>query len=516
LQAVTLLVGVDVGTTNVKAVIYEPSGLALARASVPTMTHHPRPGEAHYVASELWDQVCTALRDAIAQVSHKRRTAIRSIAVTSMGEAGVPLDRHGDPTFDVIAWFDTRSTPQAESLAKAFGRDALFAASGLSLQPIWSLCKVLWLRDHKPEVFRRTSRWLNVADYIAYRLSGVHATDYSLASRTHALLIKERRWNDALLRELKLPTDLFAPLVDSGTRLGAIRPEAARETGLPESTIVAAGGHDHVCGALAAGVWEPSTLLNSIGTAEALFLPLLEPISDPAIGEQGYTQGAHVVPDRYYAFGGQYTSGASIDWLRTVVGTERPYADLIGEASATPPGSHGVCFLPHLRMAAPPRDDPQPGGAFIGLSTDATRGTLARALFEGLAFESRSSLEPLLGHAGVSRPEEIVAIGGVTRNRLLMGIKASVLRTTMRVAGVEEATTLGAAVLGGLGGGVFPDISTALDTLVHPSTRFEPRSDDAQLYEAIYQRVYSRIYPALLDIKREGLSIQADAKRVGG
>lgn len=512
----TLLVGVDVGTTNVKAVVYEPSGLALARASAPTITHHPRPGEAHYVASELWDQVCTALRDAIAQVSPERRTAIRSIAVTSMGEAGVPLDRHGDPTFDVIAWFDTRSTPQAEALATAFGRDALFAASGLSLQPIWSLCKILWLRDRATDAFNRTVRWLNVADYIAYRLSGVHATDYSLASRTHALLIKERRWNDTLLRDLKLPTDLFAPLVDSGTRLGVIRPEAARETGLPYTTIVAAGGHDHVCGALATGVSEPSTLLNSIGTAEALFLPLLEPISDPALGEQGYTQGAHVVPDRYYAFGGQYTSGASIDWFRMVVGTERPYADLIDEASTTPAGSHGVCFLPHLRMAAPPRDDPQPGGAFIGLSTDATRGTLVRALFEGLAFESRASLEPLLGHAGVPRPEEIVAIGGVTRNRLLMGIKASVLRTTMRVAGVEEATTLGAAILGGLGGGVFPDISTALVTLVHPSTRFEPHPDDAQLYEAIYQRVYSRIYPALLDIKREGLSIRMEAERNGG
>ncbi len=508
--SMTLLVGVDVGTTNVKAVVYEPTGQAVASGSVPTLTHYPRSGSAHYVASELWEQVVAALRGALGQLAPGRHAEIGSIAVTSMGESGVPLDTHGEPMFDVIAWFDTRSERQADALADRFGRESLFAASGLSLQPIWSLCKLLWLRDLEPHAFTRTVRWLNVADYIAYRLSGVHATDYSLASRTHALLIRERRWNEALLLELGLRVDLFAPLVESGTRLGPITPEAAQETGLPTSTVVAAGGHDHVCGALAAGVVEPGTILNSIGTAEALFLPLLQPIADPALGEQGYTQGAHVVPNRYYAFGGQYTSGAAIDWMRSIVGSDVPYADLIAEASATPPGSLGVCFLPHLRMAAPPHDDPHPGGAFIGLSTDAKRGTLVRALFEGLAFESRASLDPLLEHASLSPPAEIVAIGGVTRNDLLMKIKASILNRPITVAGVEEATTLGAAILGGLGAEIYPDIPTALRTRDHPATEVMPDPDESRVYETIYQGVYRHIYPALLALKHENLAIQAE------
>ena len=503
-----LLVGVDVGTTNVKAVIYEPSGKAVASASVPTLTHHPRPGAAHYVAGELWDQVVTALRQALSRLEAERVTAIRGIAVTSMGESGVPLDASGEPTFDVIAWFDTRSAPQADALGQRFGRQALFDAAGLSLQPIWSLCKLLWLRDNEPAAFGRTIRWLNVADYIAFRMSGVQATDYSLASRTHALVLRERRWNEALLDDLGLPADLFAPLVASGTRLDTITPGAARQTGLPAGTVVAAGGHDHVCGALAVGVTEPGAVLNSIGTAEALFVPLLAPISDPAFGEQGYTQGAHVVPDRYYAFGGQYTSGAAIEWLRELLGTDVPYADLIAEAAATPPGSLGVCFLPYLRIAAPPHDDPTPSGAFVGLSTDAGRGAMVRAVFEGVAFASKASLDPLLDHAGITRPESITAIGGVTKNELLMRLKASIFGCTVTVAGVEEATTLGAAILGGIGAGVYPDAASALDALDYPATDVAPGPDEARLYEAIYSRVYQRIYPALVDLNRESQAIR--------
>ncbi|MGI8642800.1 MAG: FGGY-family carbohydrate kinase [Thermomicrobiales bacterium] len=505
----TLLVGVDVGTTNVKAVVYEPTGEAVAGASVATLTHHPRAGAAHYVASELWAQVVTALRQALGKLEAKQVAQIRGIAVTSMGESGVPLDADGEPTFDVIAWFDTRSAPQAEALGERFGRQALFSSSGLSLQPIWSLCKLLWLGEHQPEAFARTVRWLNVADYIAFRLSGVHATDYSLASRTHALVLRERRWNEALLADLNLPTNLFAPLVESGHRLGQIVPEAARETGLPAGTVVAAGGHDHVCGALAARVTEPGAVLNSIGTAEALFVPLLEPVSDPTFGEQGYTQGAHVVQDRYYAFGGQYTSGAAIEWLREVLGTDVPYGDLIVEAAETPPGSLGACFLPYLRIAAPPHDNPNPGGAFVGLSTDAGRGVMVRAVFEGLAFASKASLDPLLAHAEIGQPESITAIGGVTKNELLMQIKASVYDCGITVAGVEEATTLGAAMLGGIGAGVYNDISAALATLDHLATEIDPDPNQARLYAQIFERVYQRIYPALIDLHAESRAIQA-------
>jgi xylulokinase len=490
-----LLVGVDVGTTNIKAVIFEPDGWTVAQASVRTPAHRPQPAWAYYDPEELFQSTAEALRQATGQLDDAGR--IVSVAVASMGETGVPLDTHGQPTYEAMAWFDQRTRAQFEWLERTVGGDRLFAITGLSLKPIFGLCKLLWFKQNQPEAFARTVRWLNVADYVAYRLSNVPATDYSLASRTLALDLHRLRWATELIREVGLSPDLFAPLRPSGTRLGPVTPEAAGATGLPASAQVAVGGHDHVCGALAAGVVEPGVALDSMGTAEALCIPLAQPITDPALGRQGYTQGAHVVAGRYYVFGGQSTSGASVEWWREVLGEEVGYAALIAEAEQVPPGSLGVCFLPHLRRANPPHRDPQGCGAFIGLSTDAGRGVLFRAILEGLAYESRHTLEPLLEYPGVAALRDMYAIGGNTRNHLLMQIKATVLNRTITVIKVTEATSLGAAVLGGLAVGVYADVSSALGTVCCTQTPVEPVPDQVALYEAIFRQVYQRIYPSL-------------------
>jgi len=492
-----LLVGADVGTTNIKVVAFDRSGQSVANASTPTPTHYPRPGWAYYDPGELWGSFVMALRRVTDGLDDPRRIA--SIAVASMGEAAVPLDADGRPSHNIIAWFDGRAQPQAERLARTFGRDQLFNVTGLSLQPIFGLCKLLWLKENEPEAFGRTASWLNVADYIAFRLSGAFATDYSLASRTLALDLHRLRWAEELLQEADVSHSLFAPLRPSGSLLGSVTPEAAEATGLPGSVKVAIGGHDHVCGALAVGVTEPGTMLNSLGTAEAIFLPLEHPLTDPKVGHQGYTQGAHVA-GQYYVFGGQYTSGASVEWFRSALGNGASYETLIAEAEKVPPGSLGVFFLPHLRLANPPYDDPASRGAFIGLSTDVKRGDLLRAVLEGLAFDSRNSLEPLLVHSGVEKLRAIYAIGGGTQNRLLMRIKATVLNQTVTVVGVEEATSLGAAVLGGIGAGVYADVPSALKELRYAETPIEPVQDHISLYDAFFRQVYRQIYPSLRNV----------------
>jgi xylulokinase len=201
----------------------------------------------------------------------------------------------------------------------------------------------------QPDAFAHTALWLNTADYIAYRLSGIPATDYSLASRTLALNLARRQWDRELIKEVGLSPHLFAPLQSSGTHLGPVTATAAVATGLPTSSQVATGGHDHICGALAVGVVQPGTMLNSLGTAEATFIPLEQPLTDPALGQQGYGQGAHVVTNGYYVIGGLYTSGASVAWWREILDKKVDYTALIAEAEQVPPGSLGTCFLPHLR-----------------------------------------------------------------------------------------------------------------------------------------------------------------------
>jgi xylulokinase len=199
-------------------------------------------------------------------------------------------------------------------------------------------------------------------------------------------------------------------------------------------------------------------------------------VARPEIGHQGYTQGAHVA-GQYYVLGGQYTSGASIEWFRDALGHKADYGVLIAEAEEVPPGSLGAFFLPHLRLANPPYDDPASRGAFIGLSTDNTRGSLFRAVLEGLAFDSRNSLEPLLVHSSVEKLRAVYAIGGGTQNRLLMRIKATVLDRTITVVGVEEAISLGAAILGGIAAGVYANVPSALKELRYTETPVEPIPD---------------------------------------
>ena len=506
MNAEPLLIGADVGTTNIKVVAFDRSGRAVQGASSPTPTRYPRPGRAYYDAEELWSSFAATLRKVMEKLDDPGRVA--SIAVASTGEAAVPLDAGGKPTHDVIAWFDGRARPQAERLGRVVGQDRLFGLTGLSLQPIFGLCKLLWLKENEPEAYSRTATWLNVADYIAFRLCGVAATDYSLASRTLALDLHGLRWAEELLEEVGISPHLFAPLRQGGSSLGPVTPEAASATGLPESAGVATGGHDHVCGALAVGVTQKGTMLNSLGTAEAIFLPLERPLTDPQVGREGYTQGAHVA-GRYYIFGGQYTSGASVEWLREVLGGV-DYDTLVAEAEEAPPGSLGTYFLPHLRLANPPYDDPAARGAFLGLSTDVKRGELFRAVLEGLAYDSRKSLEPLLAHSGVDRLRAIYAIGGGTQNRLLMRIKATVLNQEISVIGVDEATSLGAAVLGGIGAGVYADIPSALEELRYAERPVEPVSDEVPFYDAAFRKVYERIYPSLRGVHHEIHDLQSD------
>jgi xylulokinase len=501
-----LLLGIDVGTTSVKAAIHDLHGTVISTASTPTITHYPRPHWAYYHADELWDLTISVVRDTVAAVTRPERIA--SVAVTSMGEAGVPIDASGDPTAEVIAWFDTRTQPQVRRLDETIGKDALFASSGLSLQPIFGLCKMLWLQEQKPEAFARTSRWLNVADYIAYRLSGVPATDYSLASRMLTLDLANRAWNTDLLNATGVPEDMLAPLMQSGTPLGTITPDAADQTTLPRSVTIATGGHDHVCGALATGVVQPGSMLNSLGTAEAVFLPLDRPVTDPAMGHQGYTQGAHVVPGCYYVFGGQYTSGASIAWIRDI--TAGSYERMLAQAKDVPPGSIGVCFLPHLRLANPPHDDPIARGAFIGLTADATAPTLVRSVVEGLAYETRNSLEGLIAFKGVEAPRKILVTGGSTRNRLLLDIKATVLGQPLQIAPNEEATTHGAAILGGIAAGLYRDIDHALELTATECTEVHPVPEWTDVYNATFREVYQPLYQTLRPINHAINRIEVD------
>ncbi len=503
-----LLVGIDIGTTSIKAIVFDAQGQIVASAANKTPTHFPGPGRAFYTATELWETAQATLRQVVALTPNPQE--IVSLAVTSIGETGAPLDEKNEPVYDMIAWFDTRSEPQAEWLAATIGPERFFRVIGLPLHSISSLCKLLWLKQNQPEAFGRIKRWLHVADYITYRLCGEQATDFSVASRSLMLDLTNMAWADEILREVGVPPEILAPLTQGGTPLAKLLPTVAAATGLPAHTLVTVGGHDHICGAMAIGAIEPGVLLDSIGTAEAILVPMKQPLLDPALGVQGYEMGAHVAGG-YYCMPSFRTAGACIEWFRDTCAPDATYADLIAAGEATPPGSLGVSFMPHLRLPHTPSNDRKSRGAFAGLSTDATRGALYRAILEGLCCEARNAMEPLWAVPSVGRSQRILAIGGGTRNRLWMEIKAAVYNQTIEIISIAEETAAGAAILGGLGAGVYANVADALAQLQHKRTLIEPDPALAAYYDRFFKEVFQQMYPSLRPLSHSIYALQHTA-----
>lgn len=497
-----LLVGVDIGTQSVKALLADLHGRTVATASRPTPTIALGPGMAEYDPDELWRTVLAVLRELAGQVPAGE--AVLGIACASMGEACVLLDGAGRPLANAITWFDRRTEAVAAALRQKFGQERAFRITGMPIDPTFTLPKLLWHRQTSPEAFARARRMLNIGDWMAYRLCGEAATDPSLASRTLCLDIAARDWSAEILNLAGLDRALFPPVRPSGTWIGIVRPEVLAETGLPGRPAVGVGAHDHVCGGFAAGAGRPGVLLDSMGTAEALFQTVAAPVLTEANRHLGFVQGA-VGLHRPFAYlgAGINSSGGTIEWFRGLLGDAEhpvPARDaLIAEASAVPPGARGTAFLPHLAYGPAPHADTASRGAFLGLTTGTRRGAMFRAVLEGLAMEARLIVDAMAAQPGAGRPEEIRVIGGNTRNPPFLRIKAAAYARPLTVIGEPEATALGAALLGGLAAGVWPDMDAAQAAIVQDRRTVEPDpewvSRYAELFETVHRRFYETVAP---------------------
>lgn len=264
----SFLLGIDIGTTNWKAAAFDDKGNLVALHKTPTVTTYDAQGRGCYDPKVIWNSIAGLVRKVLETVGQESR--IEGVSVTSMGEAMIPLDSHGEPTFPAIAWFDTRAGEQAMRIEKIIGRERLFQKTGLDPNPVFSLCKMLWLKENEPEAFNKTRKWLSMTDYIYYKLTGEYATDCTIASRTLAFELKKNDWSDDILKEIGFDRVFFPQIVECGTVVGKVQSDAALEAGLPNGTPVVAGGHDHLCGSLAAGVLTGRRILDSSGTSESI------------------------------------------------------------------------------------------------------------------------------------------------------------------------------------------------------------------------------------------------------
>jgi xylulokinase len=469
------LIGLDIGTTAVKALaVDEEDGAIVARCEVGYPLSTPRPGWAEQDPEDWW----RATEQALAQLGVDEPAGI---GLSGQMHGLVALDDGGRVIRPAILWNDGRTAAECAEIEERVGLDQLIALTGNRALTGFTAPKLLWLRRHEPESYARIARIMLPKDYVRLRLCGEHAIDMADASGTLLLDVARRRWSEEVLDALELDAAWLPRLLES--------PEVSGET--PDGVPVAAGAGDQAAGALGVGVDRPGPLSIALGTSGVVFAALPAFAADERARVHAF---CHAVPGGWHAMGVMLSAAGSLQWLRDVAAPGVPFAELVDGAAAWEPGVEGLTFLPYLAGERTPHADPDARGAFTGLSLRHDRGALTRAVLEGVAYGLRDSLD-LLGELGVA-PERGRVSGGGARSELWLRIIASVLELPLERPVVEEGAAYGAALLGGVAGGTWPDIAAAVAACVQVRGEVEPEPAWIAPYAEGRAR-FRALYPAL-------------------
>jgi xylulokinase len=472
---VTALVGLDVGTTGVKALAVSPEGDVLARAEVLYGFETPRPGWAEQDPESWW----RGTEEALAALGTRD---VAGIGLSGQMHGLVLLDAGERVLRPAILWNDQRTAAECEEIEERLGgRARLVEATGNRALPGFTAPKLLWVRGHEPETYDRIAHVLLPKDYVRLRLTGERATDAADASGTLLYDVGARRWSDEVLAALDVPAGWLPAALES--------PAVSGRT--PDGVPVAAGAGDQAAGGLGVGVDRPGPLSVVLGTSGVVFAALPGYAADPEGRVHAF---CHAVPDAWHAMGVMLSAAGSLAWLRDTVARGEAFGALVEEAERWEPGAEGLTFLPYLAGERTPHVDPDARGAFVGLSLRHDRGALVRAVLEGVAYALRDSLE-LLRSLGV-RPEAARVSGGGARSGLWLRIIASVLDLPLERTKAEEGAAYGAALLGAVSAGVFSDVHEAVAATVRVTGTVEPEPAWREAYADGYGR-FRELYPSL-------------------
>jgi len=498
------LLGIDVGTTELKAALFDEEGREVAAGRAEYSPYIPEPDIVELDAEEYWNS-CKKVISEILNSSKINPREIRSIAVSSQGETLIPVNREGEPLRRAIVWLDNRSKNESEMIREQFGIDAIFRVTGQpEVVPTWPATKILWLRRNEPEIFNKVHKYLLVEDFIIFKLTGIFATEYSLVSSTLMFDISEEDWWEEMLGFIGINREQLPELMPSGAAVGNVGERASRETGLSTNTMVATGALDQAAGAVGTGNIKPGIITESTGTALALLATVESPLYDP---KRRVPCHHHAAAKKYLLIPWCPTAGAVLRWFRDEFGQYEVEAakrikvnayDLLTlEASKVPAGSDGLIILPHFMGAGAPEFDPHARGIIFGLTLKHTKAHVVRAILESIAFMIRRNIE-LLEELGI-HVEEIRSIGGASRSQLWNQIKANVTSKQVITLQIEEAASLGAAILAGVADGAFKSIEEGCKRMIKLKRRYEPQLDDREIYEKLY-RVYCNLYSHVKDL----------------
>jgi xylulokinase len=480
----------DLGTTGCKVCLWDTGGSLLASADRGYPIHHPEPDWAEQDSEDWWQAAVTAGRQCLAGQDASR---IAAIGLSSQREGVVPIGRDGQPLSRCIIWMDRRCREQSARLGDEFGESFLHHHTGVAPDPNYTACKLLWTREHQPDLLDQTAVFLQPRDFLYYRMTGRPATDYTLASRTMMIDLRAERWWPEMFARVGVRPDQFPPLHRSTEAPFSVAAEAAVALGIPSGIPVALGGGDRSCEGVGAGL-SGDRASDSTGTATQVSM-----VTDRLPENLGRVPcGIHAVPGRYLFELGVTTTASAMRWLRELFGlSQEDMALLEREAAQSPPGARNLVMQPFLMGARSTRWNPDARGMLLGLSLGHTRGDIARALMEGVGYEVGSCLDGLRdigNHAG-----ELVVIGGGARSDLWAQIKADILGMPVSRLRYTEAASLGAAILAAVAVGLVSDPVAAARAWNPPIRTFTPNPEATRIYRDRRQ-LFDDLYTALLPI----------------
>jgi len=489
------LLGIDVGTGGTRALLIDPSGVLVASAiheHVPFAS--PRSGWAEQDPHDWWKACQGAVRKLLRDSSIPA-SEIACIGLSGQMHGAVLLDSSNQVLRPALIWCDQRTAAECRYLNDTIGPQRLVELTANPALTNFTLTKLLWVRTHEPEIWKRFHSFLLPKDYVRLCLTGVRAIDVADASGTLLLDVVHRRWSEAMLEAVGLSPDCLPALYESQQIVGQVTESAAASTGLKAGTPVVAGAGDQAAGATGMGIVHPGDVSATIGTSGVVFAASDAPVTDPRGRLHTF---CHAIPGRWHVMGVTQAAGLSLRWFRdNFTAPSESYDQLSSQAAEVPPGAGGVLWAPYLMGERTPYPDPDVRAALVGLAADHTRAHVVRAILEGVAFSLKDTLT-IFKELGI--PVKAIRVGGGgARSPLWRQIQADVYGQAVETVQAEEGAAYGAALLAGVGAGVWASVDGACDAVVHVAGRTASGPEAVRVLQESYAR-YRRIYPALRSI----------------
>ncbi|MHB8997798.1 MAG: FGGY-family carbohydrate kinase [Armatimonadota bacterium] len=497
------LMGLDVGSTGCKAVVFDLEGNQLARAYREYPEIYPNPGWIELDPA----RVMRSVEEVIAEAASASGEPVAALSISAMGETFTPVAKDGTFLYNSIVSPDNRAVAQADAWQETLGPNGVFQITGMPIHPSFTLPKIQWFAQERPEIHRQVWKYLLWPDLIAFKLGLTPRLDYSLAGRTMAFDVVNKQWAPQMLEPAGLPADLFAEPIASGEVVGELTGETASQLGLAEGCLVVAGGHDQPMNALGAGIIKPGLAVDGMGTVECITVAFEKPVLTPEMLAHNYSCYPHVAPGLYCTIAFSYSCGSILRWYRDNFGAaQRAQAEAAGKdvydiiVSDLPDGPSRLFTIPYFCGSGTPYMDPLAKGAVLGLTLSCNEKTFVKGLLEGTCYELNLNMTSL-AQAGVGI-DRLRVTGGGSRSPLWLQLKANITGKQIVTLNVSEGGCLAGAMLGGVATGAYVSVAEAADLLVKENETFDPDPKQHAQYVEL-QALYAKVWPAIREVMHE-------------